>query len=595
VSRFWTRKINLITAARYIFVLEVKAKEREGGCHWRKTRRGWTNGHARADKRPSLVSLANACACWLEVEYPCDARYLKSRVPCLACICRYRLLERPVAMRALSNIQILLLLISIHLPHTFAQCAPNHYPAPALSLCVPCATMFQWQIMGETAGNPIVSALVRMDSSSKHVQCVTTNGLDCHWGRSEPAGSINDTSTLLALGCDAINAMYFPLRVYSGTHWCNRVWTFLHKYCGSNSTSISPSSVRAKSVTTIEVYTSGPFSFGASFRECNGTIAGGHVLKSTACVWVSPSIVRFLFDSRPWNTATGPITFFGYRFVLGSELFLSDTIYNITILNNPVAVISISPPSSVVTFPITIQGINFPTDALGCRLSFDVHADLSCNVSTATVLISENLPLTFPGNVFLTQVTFIEPNTVAATRLFFLVVNKQPAVFSLIPTKTYGGGLITVLGENFVPNVGSCSAVLTTTSAITATSCQVATANTVLVQVSPSSVPSSVPGKIVLTFTVPPTTCSELSLQVLAAPVVLGPSQPFAYRSSIVTLLGTSFHPSDRQTAACFICSNASSCAVQSETTVVVEVNANPGTCDVLVKLTTPQMAYVDP
>lgn len=507
-----------------------------------------------------------------------------------------KLLAQTVAMRHLSRLQLLLLLTAIHLPRALGQsCAPNHYPAPALSSCVPCATMFQWQIMGESAGTPIVSALVRLDSSSKHIQCVTTSGLDCHWGRSESPGSINDTSTLLALGCDAINAMYFPLRVYSGTHWCNQVWMFLYKYCGSNSTSMSPSSVRAKSVTTVNVYTKSPFSFGASSRECNGTIAGGHALKSTACLWVSPNVVQFLFDSRPWNTSAGPIVFFGHRFVLGNELFLSDTIYNVTILNNPVGVISISPPSSVVTFPITVRGINFPTDALGCRLSFDVYSDLSCNILTTNMLISENLPMTFPGNVFLTQVTFIQPNTVAATKLFFVVVNKQPAVFSLIPTKTYAGGLVTIFGENFVPNVGSCSALVTTTSAITATSCAVATSNTVFVQISPSSIPSSLPGKIVLTFTVPPTTCSELSLQVLAVPIVLGPAQPYAYRSSIVTLVGTSFHPSDRQIAACFICLNASSCVVQSETTVVVEVNANPGTCDVLVKLSTPQMAYVGP
>ena len=492
---------------------------------------------------------------------------------------------------------LLLLLLAVFLssPAIGLSCAPDHYPAPALSTCVPCATMFQWQIMGESEGAAIVSALVRLDSSSKHIQCVTTSGLDCHWGRSEPPGSINDTSTLLALGCDDINAMYFPLRVYSGTHWCNEVWMFLYKYCGSNSTSMQPSSVRAQAVTTVNVYTSSPFSFGSSPRPCNGTIAGGHALRSTACVWISPSLVQFILDSRPWNTTSGAITFFGHRFVLGNQLFLSDTQYNLTITNNPVSIISISPPSSVVTFPITIQGMNFPTYALACHLSFDVHSDLSCNVSSATVMTSQNLPFSFPGRAYLTRVTFTEPNIVAYAMIPFLVVNKPPTVVSLNPAKTYGGGLITVYGENFVPNVGSCSALLTTTSQSTAISCFVATSNMVLVQVSYSSAPSPIPGKIVLTFTVPPTTCSEIPLQVLGTPIIVGPAQRFAYRNSVVTLMGSSFHPLDLQTATCFICSNESSCMVQSETALVMDVNANPSTCDVLVKLATPQMSYVSP
>ena len=91
------------------------------------------------------------------------------------------------------------------------SCPPSHYPAPALSTCVPCSTMFQWQIMGESTDDAITSALMRLHSISKHVQCVTTSGLDCQWGRSELPGSINDTTTLVPLGCDVINTMYFPL------------------------------------------------------------------------------------------------------------------------------------------------------------------------------------------------------------------------------------------------------------------------------------------------------------------------------------------------------------------------------------------------
>ncbi len=160
----------------------------------------------------------------------------------------------------------------------FGLCPTHHYPAPALSSCVPCDSMFQWQIMGEGASAAIVTALVRLDNSTKHVQCVTTNGLDCQWSRQEAPGSIMNsasTATLMPLGCDRINSIYFPLEVYSGSHWCNRIWMFLHKFCGNNVTSLSPSIVRAKALTVLNVSTQA--SFGAS-RECGGAIAGGHAL-----------------------------------------------------------------------------------------------------------------------------------------------------------------------------------------------------------------------------------------------------------------------------------------------------------------------------
>jgi hypothetical protein len=123
----------------------------------------------------------------------------------------------------------------------------------------------------------------------------------------------------------------------------------------------------------------------------------------------------------------------------------------------------------------------------------------------------------------------------------------------------------------------------------------VITPQSLIVQINYIAAPSSTQGNIVLTFTVPPTTTSSLPLTVLATPSVIGPSQPFAYTGSIVTLIGTSFHPADSQTAQCFICANASSCYVASETSIVVDVSVNPGLCDIVVKLRTPQMRYVGP
>ncbi len=488
----------------------------------------------------------------------------------------------------------LLLLLLAAIPRTLAvgDCASGSYPAPRLSYCVPCATMFQWQIMGESVATPIVTALVRLDNSTKHVQCVTTSGLDCHWGRSEPPGSINDTSTLLALGCDTINRMYYPLAVFNGNHWCNQVWLFLYKYCGNNATTIYPATVRAKSVTTINL--SPLTSFGSS-RACGGAIAGGHALTATTCSWVSAVNIAVIFDSRPWNATFAPKVFVGYRFVLGNELFLADSQYNLTISNNALEVFSISPPSSVVTYPITIRGINFPLEASSCKLSFDVYNPLTCVVLAGDTMISENLPLNFPTLAFLTEVAFTNPSVTQATYLLFNVVNRIPVALSLLPTKSYGGGVVTVFGANFVPNVGTCSGTVTTSSASTSVFCTVITTQTLIVQISYGAAASATPGRLAVSFTVPPTTTAELSLQVLASPVVTRPTQPYAYRSSVVTLIGTSFHPADAQTAACFICSNASTCVVSSETTVVVQVHSNTtlGVCDVLVKFTTPQMAYV--
>jgi hypothetical protein len=490
-------------------------------------------------------------------------------------------------------LQHLLLIASVLVVPTLASCPSEHYPAPSRGDCVPCATMHQWQIMGETTGSAIVTALVRLDNISKHVQCVTTSGLDCQWGRSELPGSINDTSTLIALGCDSLNRIYFPLRVYYGEHWCNSVWMFLFKYCGSNLTYISPSVVRAKAVTDTNV--SASHSFGPN-RPCNGSIAGGHALIASTCQWVSSDAVQLTLDSRPWDARLQPLGFLGYRFVLGNELFLADDRYNLTIMNNAVEVLSISPPSSVVTFPITVVGVNFPLESSACILSFDVFADLSCNVSSTTVLRSEDLPLTFPTSAFLTRVTFQNPFISEPTRLVFSVMNRIPVVASLVPSKTYGGGIVTVFGANFVPNVGTCSALVTTTSSSTSLACEVITPQYLVVRINYNAAPSSTPGNIVLSFTVPPTTMSPLPLTVLATPAIIGPLQPFAYTGSIVTLMGTSFHPADSQTAQCFICSNASSCLVASETTIVVDLSVNPtgGLCDIVVKLRTPQMRYVD-
>ena len=175
-------------------------------------------------------------------------------------------------------------------------------------------------------------------------------------------------------------------------------------------------------------------------------------------------------------------------------------------------------------------------------------------------------------------------------------MNRIPVVASLAPSKTYGGGIVTVFGANFVPNVGTCSAVVTTTSPSTSLACVVITPQSLIVRINYDAAPSLTPGNIVLYITVPQTTTSPLPLTVLATPAVIGPSQPFAYTGTIVTLLGTSFHPADSQTAQCFICSNASSCYVASETSIVMDVSLsiNPGLCDVLVKLRTPQMMYVD-
>jgi hypothetical protein len=367
---------------------------------------------------------------------------------------------------------------------------------------------------------------------------------------------------------------------------------FLHKYCGSSSATMSPSVVRAKSVTNVNVSTTGTFGLQ---RECSGTIAGGHALPGTNCSWVTSDTVMFDFDSRPWNTTFAPKVFLGYRFVLGHELFLASSEYNLTILNNAVEVFSVSPPSAVVTFPITVRGINFPLEASSCQFSFDVYSDLSCNITSNTTLISANLPLNFPVVASLTQVTFLNPFIKTATSLVFNVVNRIPVVASLVPTKAYGGGIVTVFGANFVPNVGSCSAIVTTTSASTSMSCTVLSSQSLVVQIDYAAAASSIPGTIVMSFTVPPTVCSALSLQILATPVILGPMHPYAYRGSIVTLIGTSFHPSDAQIATCFICSNSSKCFIQSESSIVVEVSVNPGFCNILVKLRTPHMMFVPP
>ena len=141
-----------------------------------------------------------------------------------------RFYQPRIAMQPSFGLQLLLLIAAVLFEPTHASCPAQHYPAPSRGDCVPCATMHQWQIMGETTGSAIVTALVRLDNVSKHVQCVTTSGLDCQWGRSELPGAINDTSTLIALGCDSLNRIYFPLRVYYGGHWCNSVWMFLFKY-----------------------------------------------------------------------------------------------------------------------------------------------------------------------------------------------------------------------------------------------------------------------------------------------------------------------------------------------------------------------------
>ncbi len=495
-------------------------------------------------------------------------------------------------MPLVPKLPLLLVLAVVRTTLVSASCPPSHYPAPALSACVPCSTMFQWQIMGEQTNSAIVSALVRLDASSKHVQCVTTNGIDCQWGRSELPGSVNDTSTLLPLGCERINAIYFPLQVYHGSHWCNRVWMFLYKYCGNNITTLSPSIVRAKSRTTIRISTSSSF---GSFRDCNGTIAGGHALPGTTCRWNSSDTVLMDFDSRSWNTTFAPKIFYGYRIVLGNELFFAGAEYNLTIRNDAVEVFSVSPPSGVITFPITVRGINFPVEASACQLSFDVYSDLRCTITSNATLESENIPSNFPSLAIVTQVAFSNPFISTTTRLIFTVFNRLPVVASLAPTKAYGGGIVTVFGANFVPNVGTCSAVVTTTSASTALSCIVLTPGTLLVQINPSAAPSSVIGQIALTFTVPPSTPDALPFQVLATPVIIGPAHPYAYPNSIVTLIGTSFHPADSQTATCFICSNSSNCFVQSETAIVVQVSVDPGLCPVLVKLTTPHMACVTP
>ena len=283
--------------------------------------------------------------------------------------------------------------------------------------------------------------------------------------------------------------------------------------------------------------------------------------------------------------------------MLGTELFLADTQYNLTILNNALEVFDISPPSSVTNFPITIRGINFPVEAASCKLSFDVYEDLNCTVLTNDTMVSANLPENFPSLAHLIQVMFVNPTTSQATHLLFNVVNRLPVALSITPTKSYAGGVVTIFGANFVPNVGTCSATVTTSSATTSVFCRVVSTQTLIAQISYGAAASATPGKITVTFTVPPTTTAELSLYVLASPVISGPVQPYAYRGTIVTLAGSSFHPGDAQTTACFICTNASRCEVASETTVVVEIHGNTtlGVCDVLVKFTTPQMACVHP
>lgn len=480
-----------------------------------------------------------------------------------------------------------LLLAAAQLTVSYASCIAGHYPAPYLSGCIPCSTMFSWQIMGESRSAPIVSALVRLDNASKHVQCVTTNGLDCQWGRSEVPGSINDTSTLLALGCDHINSLYFPLPVYSGIHWCNQVWMFLHKYCGNSATGASPFSVRAKALTFINVTTASTF---GPARQCNGTIAGGQALPGTSCTWLSQDTVQFFFSSLQW---VAPRLLSGFRFVLGNELFLAEPPNNLTISNVTTEVFSISPPSSVVTFPITIRGVNFPLESKKCVLTFDVYPDLICNTTGDTTLESQNLPLNFPGLAQLIQVRFHDPYVSIDTKLSFVVVNKLPVVASLVPVQSYAGGIITVFGANFVPNVGSCSAVITSTSSFPSLKCFVVTSQTLIVQLDYTTAPSTAPGGIVITFTVPPTTSIMLPLRVLATPVIFGPAQPYAYLGSVVVLSGSSFHPADSQAALCYVCLNMSKCFVESETTIVLEVESSAGDCDVVVVLRTPQMRQV--